>query len=250
VEAGEKAVEPPILATHEAVHGGINIGAAQVTWLDKTYDERNGESVRALELGTHPEFGENLRQGVTSNLNAGWFLNKLFMPQNYDKTAYEAQRLHDEFLRSVLPIIEPAEAERNGNHLELVLQKTIDMGLWGDMEKEMPKELRGKQIDFAYDNPIQDARKQEATFAYKAAAEVNAIAAQTSPKVLAAFNGEVAYRDAIMGVAPATWLLSEDEAAEAMAEAEQEQTMTEAAGEAAQVAETAAKVMPKMQEAA
>jgi len=246
IEAGEKAVEPPMVATHGAVVGGVNIAAAQVTWVDKNYDERTGDAIRALELGTSPQFGEVLREGIRNNLNAAWYLNKLLMPQTYDKTAYEANRLHEEFLRAVQPIMEPAEAERNGNHLDLAFAISQRLGLWGD-PKAMPEELAGQDIDFTYDNPYEDSRKQALSLAYKATAEVNQIAAATDPTVMAQFNGKKAYRDAISGVAPPSWLLDEDEAEEAMAKAEEEQTLAGAAQEVAGAAEIEAKMQPKGQ---
>lgn len=244
IEAGEKAVEPPLVATHEAILGGVNFSAASITWIDKNYDERTGEAIRALELGGNPQFGEVLRQSITQNLNAAWFLNKLLMPQTYDKTAYEANRLHEEFLRAMHPIIEPAEAERNGNHLDVVFNKTVRLGLWGD-PKEMPEELRGEDIEYTYDNPMEEAIKQESSFAYKSAMEINQIAKEFDPKVIAQFNHQKAYRDAIAGVAPPDWLLSEDEAQEAVDQANEAETMDGAAQQMAMMSEAAAKATPR-----
>lgn len=240
MEAGEKAVEPPLIATHQAIQGGIDIRAAGVTWIDKAYDERTGEALRALELGGQPQFGEILREGIRNNLNASWFLNKLFMPQTYDKTAYEANRLHEEFLRAAQPIMEPAETERNGNHLEITMNIARRLGLLGG-PKDMPEELRGRDVEFIYDNPLEDARKQAATFAYKAAAEINVIAAQTKPEVLANFNHPQAYRDAIAGVAPPNWLVDPEDAEKAMEEAEDEATDAKAMGQLGALAEAQAK---------
>jgi hypothetical protein len=118
------------------------------------------------------------------------------------------------------------------------------MGLWGDL-KEMPKVLRGQDIEFTYDNPMEDAKKQESTFAYKAAMEINATAKEFDPKVIAQFNHEKAYRDAISGVAPPDWLLTEDEAAEAVEAAGEDQMVDEAAGQMAMMTEAAAKATPK-----
>lgn len=235
LEAGEKAVEPPLIAQHEAIIGGINIAAAAVTYVDKNYDERTGEVIRALDLGGSPQFGEVLREGITKNLSAAWFLNKLFMPQTYDKTAYEANRLHEEYLRTIEPIIEPAEAERNGNHLEIALAKSMRLGLLGPMD-DMPEELKGNDIDFDYDNPMEDARKQENTFAFKAAMEVNQVVQPYKPSVIGNFDFNAAYRDAIQGVAPPNWLLDEDEAQAAIANAEKEQQLSDAANEVANMA--------------
>lgn len=245
LEAGEKAVEPPLIAMNEAIQGGVNVWAGAVTWVDKNYDEKTGEALRALELGGSPQFGEALRQTITGNLNAAWFLNKLFMPQTNEKTAYEAQRLHEEYLRSASPIIDPAEPERNGNHLDIVFKKSIRMGFWGNMKEEMPKELRGRETDFTYDNPMQDARNQESTFAYKTAMEINAIAREAAPEVVAQFNHDKAYRDAIMGVGNPDWLMSEDEAKEAVAQAKEDAETDKAAATVAAMAESQAKATPK-----
>ena len=246
MEAGEKAVEPPLIATHQAIIGGIDVRAAGVTWVDKTYDERNGEVLRALELGGQPQFGEVLRQGMRENLNAAWFLNKLNMPQNYDKTAYEAQRLHDEFLRASQPIIEPAMAERNGNHLEITMAIATRLGFLGT-GKDLPEELRGRDVDFIYDNPYEDARRQAMTFAYKATAEVNDIASKTKPEVMANMDHNQAYRDAILGVAPPNWLKDVDEAEEEITEAEDEQTDMKAMGQVAGLAQLGQAMAPPAQ---
>lgn len=244
MEAGEKAVEPPLVARGgTAIIGGIDIRAAGVTWVDKNFDERNGEVIRALEMGGQPQFGELLREGIRQNLNAAWFLNKLNMPQTYDKTAYEAQRLHEEFLRAAQPIMEPAEAERNGNHLELTMNIALRLGLLGG-PKDLPKELRGRDVGFIYDNPLEDARKQAATFAYKGAAEINAIAAQTNPEVLKNFDANTAYRDAIGGVAPPNWLKDPDEANEEVEEAKDEQTDNKAIADVAALSQLEAGAMP------
>lgn len=235
IEAGEKAVEPPLIGVHEAILGGVDISGGSVTWIDKNYDERTGEALRPLELGGNPQFGEVLRQSITQNLNAAWSLNKLFMPQTYNKTAYEANRLHEEFLRTMQPIMEPAEAERNGNHLEIAFAKAMRLGLLGDI-KNMPPELRGRETDFTYDNPMEDARKQEGTFAYKSAMEVNALAKEMAPEVVSQFNHSKAYRDAISGIAPPDWLLPEQEAETAVNEAKQGNEMDAAAAQIGELA--------------
>lgn len=249
MEASEKAVEPPIIATHEAILGGVNIAAAAVTWVDRNYDEKTGEAIRALELGGAPETGERLFEKFANNLRAAWRLNKLFMPQTYDKTAYEAQRLWEEFLRSSQPIIEPAEAERNGNHLELTFAISLNMGLWGNME-EMPQELRGQDIDFAYDNPFEDAQKQASAFAFKSAAELAGIAAQLGKQeVIEQVDWAKGFRESVAGVAPPAWLKDEDESEKVVDEAEDQKLATGAMAEVAGVAQAQAAMMPKGQPA-
>lgn len=246
LEAGEKAVEPPMMGMAEAILGGVDIRAGAMTWIDQRYDERTGEALRAIELGGSPEFGEALRQGITGNLNAAWYLNKLSMPQdNKQRTAEEIARMHEEFLRVAQPVIEPAEPERNGLIVDLCIQKAIRMGLWGKLDL-IPKELRGRELGLTYDNPIEDARRQSKTNAYTQVLGINKMTVESGDTTsIAQFDAATAYREAILGVAPPNWVKDEAEAEEAVEEADQAQTATGALAEVGQVAETIAKTQPK-----
>lgn len=249
IEAGEKAVEPPMVATAEAVQGGVNIRSGEVTWVDKLYDERTGEAVRALDLGQRPEFGEQLRQAIVSNMNAAWYLNKLFLPQGGpERTAEEVMRWNEEFLRATQPIIDPAEAERNGSMLEIVMPMCLRLGFWGKLQ-EMPKELRGQHVDVTYDNPIEDARKLAKTQAYRGSMEVIKMANEVDPTASKQFNHPVAFRDAISGIAPPDWLLEENDAEEAIEGAEETNKADAALGDVANIALAANKagLIPKPQ---
>lgn len=229
IEAGEKAVEPPLVAQAEAIVSGVDIRSGMVTWVDSRYDERTGEAVRALELGGSPEFGEALRQGLAGNLKDAFYLSKLFLPQNNPQmTAEEVQRRHEEFLRVAQPVIAPAEAERNSSILDITVDMALRMKLWGNLE-DMPKELRGQDIEYTFDNPLQDAQKQSKTYAFKSSMEVIASAKQLlKPGVTAHFNDTEAFRDAISGIAPPSWLNDPDKAAEEQQQAEDGETADKA----------------------
>lgn len=244
MEAGEKAVEPPMVAVEEVVQGGVDLRAGAVTWIDKRYDERTGEAIRAIEMGGSPQFGEVLREGITGNLQSAFYLNKLFLPQaGPQMTAEEVMRRHEEWLRVAQPIIEPAEQERNSKLLEVTIEMEMQMGLWGDL-KQMPKALIGKQIDFAYDNPLNDARKQTAANSYRAVLETSAQTAEIFGRpVLKNLDHNTAFRDAIAGVAPPNWLLPE-------ADAEKAVDAEEDAMEAGAAMQEVAEVAPALQEVA
>lgn len=248
LEAGEKAVEPPIVATHEAVLGGVDLRAGHVTWIDRNYDEKSGVAIRALDLGKHPELGDALRQGVRGTMMEAWYLNRLFLPQfNHQMTAEETARRHEEFLRASQPIIDPAEEQRIGIPIDVQMQMAMDLGYWGPMD-EMPREIRGRDIDVTYDNPIEDARKQSKTMAFGQVAALSAQAREVDPTLPAHVDWTKAYRDAVAGIAPPDWLHSEDKAKEITAEAEKDvetQGAIEEAGAIAEVAATVEKARPK-----
>lgn len=242
MEAGEKAVEPPLVATAEAVLSGVDIRSGMVTWVDRMYDERTGQAVRALEMGGTPEFGEALRTGITGNLKEAFYLSKLFLPEaGPQMTAQEIMRRHEEFLRVAQPVIEPAEDERNGTILDVAIELAWRAGFWGPMD-EMPKELRGRDTSYTWNNPLQDARKQSATLAFNSSMQVFAQAKELlKPGVTEHFDEAVAFRDAIAGVAPPSWLRDENEANEAMETEQEAATAGQAAMEVGAMAETMSK---------
>lgn len=251
IEAGEKAVEPPLVAQSEAIVSGVDIRSGMITWVDQRYDERTGEAIRALEMGGSPEFGEVLRQGITGNLKDAFYLSKLFLPQNNPQmTAEEVQRRHEEFLRVAQPVIAPAEGERNSSILDIAVEMALRMGLWGDIQ-EMPKELRGRDVEYTYDNPLQDAMKQSKTFAFQTSMGVVSAAKQfLKPGVTAHFDDVQAFRDAIEGVAPPNWLKDPDEAEAEMQEEQEAQTATGALAEVGAMSEMAGNMQAAQQQAA
>lgn len=223
LEAGEKAVEPPLVATHEAVRGGVDISAGGITYVDKDYDERTGEALRALDLNLNPGAGDAIRMAIRSNMMEAWYTNKLFLPPTgaQPRTAEEIARINDDFLRTSQAIIEPAESERNGNMLDPTIELTIRLGFWGDI-KEMPKELKGQHIDYTYDNPIEDVRRAMKAQNWSKVIQTTLEADQIDPTLKSNTNFKKAYRDTIAAVADPEWLVDEEEAARAAQEAEKE----------------------------
>lgn len=248
IEAGEKSVEPPLVAQSEAIVSGVDIRSGMITWVDQRYDERTGEAIRALELGGTPEFGEALRQGITGNLKDAFYLSKLFLPQNNPQmTAEEVQRRHEEFLRVAQPVIAPAETERNSGILDIAVEMAIRMGLWGPID-DMPKELQGADVEYTYDNPLQDAQRQNKAFAFNTSMGIVKAAKELlKPGVTEHFDDAQAFRDAIAGVAPPNWLVDEDKANEAMKQAEEGQTAGGAVAEMGGVADVASKLAQAQQ---
>lgn len=239
IEAGEKAVEPPMAAVNEAILGGVGIRAGDITWIDQRYDERTGEAIRAIELGGNPQFGEFLKKGMVENMSQAWYLNKLFLPQDgIERTAYESARLNEEFLRVAQPIIEPAENERNGNMLDLSMDIAMRIGLWGNLKEEMPEELRGRHVDIGYDNPIEDARRLSKTNAFKEMLGIKEASDKViGPSASASFDGVTAFREAAMGVAPPNWLFDEGETEAKIKEAEESAAAEKAIGAAGAVSQ-------------
>lgn len=241
IEAGEKAVEPPLAAVREAVLGGVEFMAGGITWLDGKYDERGGEAIRAIQLGKEPQLGAVIREAIKATLGDAWYINKLFMPPpaNQPMTAEEANLRFQEFLRVSQPIIEPAESERNGRLINIAVEMAQYLGYWGD-PKDLPEELM-QAGDFAitYDNPVEDARKMAKTQAFTQTIQVAQQAAAIDPALPANIDWQEAFREAVAGVAPPSWLLEEKKAAAAIEKAQKAAAIQRAGDQIGQVAEVA-----------
>ena len=246
MQAGENAVEPPLIGQSEAVLGPVNLFPGGITWVDKNYDERNGAAIRPLDLGKGPDVGLTLHGSIREQLASTWFLNKLFLPpETGNMTASEVERRWQEFQRVTQPIIEPAEPERNGRILDLTFAISMNLGWFGE-DADRPEVLDGAQIDWTYDNPIEDARKQSILQKWEQAMGLTQAAAGIKPDLAARFDISKAYEDAMDAACPVEWVLEADDpqvqaAASQMVEASQQAAALQQAGEVAQVAETAAK---------
>ena len=242
MQAGEMAVEPPMIGTAEAVLSPVNLFSAGVTWVDKAYDERMGEALRPVQLGKMPDVGIALHQQMRQTMGDSWYLNKLFLPEfNHEMTAQEVERRWEQYLRAAQPIIEPAEPERNGKMLQITHEMAWRAG-W--MKVTMPEQLERKEIEWSYDNPIEDARQKGMLLTFQQTLETTMQAAQVDPKIAVNFNMKAAYRETMTALAPATWLHEEDSEELEMAEqqadeaAEAERTTMEMA-QGAEIAKTA-----------
>jgi hypothetical protein len=250
LEAAEKAVEPPIVARKQAILGGVNLYGGGITWIDPGYDEKMGDALRPLDLGKHPAEGVSLRQDIRQTMMDIWYLNKLFLPppDGAAMTASEVERRVQEWLRIAQPIIEPAEPERNGKVLDLLLDMALDLGMLGDIA-EIPEELMGEDLDVEYENPITDMQRQLKVGLFSQAQEVVGIGAQTDPTVTKIIKMPVAVRDALHGAnVPADWMTTEEEFDALVQESQEQQQLRDLAEQANTAAITAQNVGKAAQE--
>ena len=136
LEAGEKAITPPMVGVQEAIRGDVAVYAGGITWVDAEYDERLGEVLRPMTSDKSGiNFGFELMQDIRHQLSEAFFLSKLNLPPTGgpDMTAYEVGQRVQEYIRNALPLFEPMEANYNGSicdmSSELVLRNTPGLSL-------------------------------------------------------------------------------------------------------------------------
>jgi hypothetical protein len=94
LEAGQKAVDPPLKATKRGDPGRVNAYAGALTWVDAEYDERMGAALEPLirHRQDEPRLGRSPRGEDRALIQEAFFLNVINLPeaaQGDKMTAYE-----------------------------------------------------------------------------------------------------------------------------------------------------------------
>lgn len=243
LEAGEKAVNPPMIGVVEALRGDMNLLAGGFTAVSSEYDERLGEVLRPLTqdksgLPFGMEMIQDLRQQIADALMA----NRLNLPPVGigDMTATEVAQRVQEFVRNAMPLVDPLEVERNAAICELTFTTMLRAGAFGRPET-IPESIQGADIEFQFDSPLKVAEKRIKVTQFMEAQQIIAGAAQLDPSVALLVNAKKAARDALSAVSPADWQHSEAEVEAAIAQqhqAAQAQQMMAALQQGAEVAKT------------
>jgi hypothetical protein len=236
LEAGQKAVDPPLKATSEAIVGGVNIHAGGITWVDKEYDEKLGKALEPL-MDAPPglNWGVEREERIERLIHEAFYLNRITLPDagQGDMTKYEVQKRMEEYIRGALPLFEPMEVEYNGAICEKTWDHAMMMGAFGPMD-DMPEILSGQEVRWQFESPLQAANERAKSQAFMEAANLLTIAAQLHPSARHRFDVGQAFGEALIGVgAPSDWIVSEEDAA-AAAKAEQQAMAMQQAAQAVQ----------------
>jgi len=223
LEAGQKAVDPPLKVTRDVV-GAVNTYPGGLTWVDEEYDERLGPAIEPIIGGGAPSlgFGERREDKIESMLADMFYLSKLSLPPaevDGDMTKWEAQQRVEEYIRGALPLFEPMEAEYNGGLCEETFQLCLDLNLFGPMDG-MPDALRGREVRWQFESPLQEAHDRAKAQAFMQVANLTQIAAAADPNIVHDIDIAKGFRDAVSGSgAPPDWLVPLEQAQQAKDEA-------------------------------
>ena len=226
IDAGEKSVDPPLIATSNVVSGPIDLASRAITWIDDEYDERLGQAIRPLDLGKNVPLGERMMLDVREIQNELWYLNRLMLPDTRQRTAYEVSQLVQETARQALPLFEPIQDQYNTALLENAVSKGLRMGWYGEPES-FPEEMAGRKIEYTFMNPLSAAIEQAKVGQFQQSAELVGIASQLDQQVGINFDVNQATREAITATgAPNSWLVPEEQVQQTIAQI-QEQVQAE-----------------------
>lgn len=213
LEAGEKATNPPIIATQNAVRSDVAVYAGGITWVDNEYDERLGDAMRPITQDFRGfNFGVQMNTDSRAMIKEAFFLNTLKMPERApEMTAYEVGQRVQEYIRNALPIFEPMEMEYNAELCDQTFELMMRAGAFGS-PLDWPKKLQGADIEFTFESPLHDAIEQQKGQIFIQASQLLAQAVAIDPSSSALPKMEVALRDTLNAIGvPATWMHTESE---------------------------------------
>ena len=211
MEAGEKAVTPPMLATQEAIRSDISLYAGGITWVDADYDERLGEVLRPISQRMDGiPLGLEMLKDTREMISEAFFLNKIALPQpGNDMTAYEVGQRVQEYIRQAMPLFEPMESEYNAPMCEMTFDILMRSGAFGS-PFDIPPSLRGQNIEFFFESPLHDAVEREKGQRFLETQSMLAQAVNLDPSSAFIFDAKTALRDVLSGIGvPTTWTRSE-----------------------------------------
>lgn len=215
LQAGEKAVNPPMVATQNVVRSDISIFPGGVTWVDRDYDEKLGPALRLLNQDSkNLPFGQEMMNDSRAMLNQAFYLNKLNLPQRGpEMTAYEIGQRIQEYIRGALPIFTPMEQECNGADCEMTFKVMLRNNAFGS-PYDMPQELQGADIEFEFSSPLHDAIEQQKGQKFIEMSQYIASALQLDQSAAYVADVKTTLRDVLDGIGvPAIWVRSVEDAA-------------------------------------
>lgn len=261
IEAGEKQVDPPLVAAQDAIVSPIDISSGAITYIDGDYDERLGAALRPMDLGKNVGLGVDLVNDVRNQLSEAFYTNKLAPMASLggrDVTAYQASQMVAEYIRHALPLFDPIEVEWTGATLDLVTQKVMRAGGYGPVDRngvpvDMPDILLGQNVTYEFNNALKEARDRQVINGYQESASIFQIGAQLDPSLLSDIDARTMFRDAFGSVpgGRSDWLVDTEQAnasREQMQAAMQGQQQVQEVGGAAAVAEQAGKAAQALRE--
>lgn len=211
LEAGERAVDPPVAA----IEGMVNIGggAGGITWVDSEYDGKVKDAYDAMETRMDMQAGLVIRQDFREMLAKAFFVDKLRLPElktGEKPTATHINALLEEHIRNLLPLFEPIETEYNTVLLDRAFSTLDNMGKidWS----LLPDGLRDADVSWAFQSPIEQTQTrllaEQCMETMKLVSQAQALGiVRTSP-----INGDKMIKDAVRGIGgPATWRKTEEE---------------------------------------
>jgi len=209
IEAAEKAVTPPMVASKQAFGGNFSVYASGITWADFP-DGRISDTFATIPLDKNGiPFGREMLIDLQNQLNDAFYINKLTLPEaGINMTAYEVGQRVQEHIRQVMPLFEPIENEYNAPLCDMTFGMLMRKGAFGPVEN-MPPELYGMDIAFTFESPLHEGLERAKVQKFAEAQAIVTGAAAIDPEAAVLLDIMRGTRDTLQSSgAPSDWIRS------------------------------------------
>lgn len=228
LEAGQKAVDPPMIATMEAIRSDIGLYAGAITSVDAEYDERLGDALRPISQNNSAiPLGLDMMASVKQMIDDAHYLNKLGLPPlGGGMSPFEVSQRVTEYVRNGLTLLDPLESERNNSICSLAYEVGQANGMFGRPDM-IPDDLLDKDVEFKFKNPLVEASEKIKGSMLQEAIGIISQTMAIDPSSALILDTEKSTRGALDGIgAPREWFKTEDEVKE-IKEAQEQQAQME-----------------------
>lgn len=238
----QRAVDPPTWVSDDAVLSAVRTwpGGLTVVSADAVRDT-NGHPIGQLDMAGNLPIGREMQQDVRGQVEAAFFKNVFNLPiETHEMTATEVMQRKEEFLRTIGPTLGQLES----NYIGAIVTRVFGIMMRALAFPPAPPVLQGRQVQFRFMSPIQQARKQIEAAGMSAAFQFAGPLIQAQPDIIDNFNGDEIVRDLPdIFALPNKWLRSTDDVAamrKGRAQVQQIQETMDGTAQAANIAKTAA----------
>ncbi|MEQ8193820.1 MAG: portal protein [Rhodospirillales bacterium] len=208
--AGQKAVDPPLLAADDSVIGTMRTFPGGVSYFDVDVARELGRPpIIPLQTGANVPLGREMQNDTRDQIWQAFFRNVLQLPTEGPRmTATEVLERKEEFVRTIGPVFGRLEAD----YIARVAERAFNVMLRARAFGPMPDALQESSVRFEYASPVQQARKQIEAAGMARSFELLAPLAQVQPDIWDNFDGDAIARDTpdVFGV-PQRWLRKAEE---------------------------------------
>lgn len=218
LEQGEKAVDPEMFAKGEIFRDAVNRYAGGMTYVDLEADEKLQDVIQTIPPG-NVSLGMEMKADVRELIAEAFLLNKLFLPDTREMTAFETNARLAEYRRAALPFYGPIESEYNLPLLDVgftlaIHNRAFDFGSAPDaLRNHVDPQGDGGELTFSFESPLNTAEGRAQVAAFQESVQIIAAGGQYDKTIPAGYDFKKMTKDAVKGTgAPADWEVDQEQA--------------------------------------
>lgn len=155
LRAGQKVVDPPILAPHDSFMSQLDQTPGAVNYYDSSLG-MDKDAIRPLVTGANPQAGEEMMQPKKDTVNKIFYTNLGNIPFKKERQSVpEIQQQQDAILRNIAPLVGRQEAELLGP----MIQRTFELLQRHGKIPPHPSKIQGKKLKIVYQSRAAQAIK-------------------------------------------------------------------------------------------